>query len=63
MYVVRRNCGGNGNCKFSDEILSYVEQMIGENPSITLKNMKLKIFENKNLNLNTTSVFDALKAF
>ena len=60
--MVRQNRGGKRNCKLFDEILTYVEQMIQENPLITLKNMKLKIFENKNVNLTTTYVFNALKA-
>ena len=35
--------------------------MVEENPSITLKNIKMKIIEFTNVSLSTTSIFNALK--
>ncbi|XP_077289463.1 uncharacterized protein LOC143913497 [Arctopsyche grandis] len=53
--------GGRRNIKLSSELLIEIENIVVENPSITLKKIKEKILERKSVHLSIGSIFNALE--
>ena len=51
--ILNRNRNGKRKVKLSEEIIKKIEEMVKENPSITLKNIKVKIIEFTNVSLST----------
>jgi transposase len=59
--LVEKKRGGKRFEKLSTTILEKIEQIVEENPAITLKNIRSKILESENVDLSLVSINNGLK--
>lgn len=53
--LLKKRRGGNRSIKLTEVILNKIEQIVEENPCITLKNIREKISETEHVELSITS--------
>lgn len=55
--------GGDHSSKLNANVKAKIRQWVDENATITLKNLKAKVFENFSLNVSTTTIYRTIKNF
>lgn len=59
--LLEKKRGGKRNFKLNDDVLKKIEEMVEENPCITLKNISKEILERYNIVLSINTIANGLK--